>query len=938
MTEAKEKGGTLVLDPPGEKDALAHAATEPGMVVEVELGDPSAPLADVTPELAGRYSISAPLGEGGMGTVWTVFDRHLQRTVALKELRPNIAGSRGSASDPMSSRSPIEQRFVREARVTGSLQHPAIPPVYEIGQRADGTLYYTMRVVAGRTLADALHQGDLGKRLSFLPQYLALCSAVAYAHAHRVIHRDLKPSNVMLGNFGETVVLDWGLAKLKGEREERAKDSLPDLERASDGGVRTMAGAAMGTPSYMPPEQARGAVEEIDERSDVFALGAILYELITGRTPHVGETGYEILKKVLEEPIVPPLEVEPRAPRELAAIAQRALQAERDDRYPDAAALARDVQAFLTGEIVGAHRYRWHERFRRWVQRRRWALVASVLVVAAASGSLVYRQRVLREAAVAAERTRAENVLREVDRILAESETAASDRVSLDSRVFRLVSLREPATEERLISRLADPASAVRRVTARALGAMQSKNAVQPLIARLGPDVESDQDTMIDVIVALGMIGDERAEEPVAAALKRQGPNSTVWKATEIAYRMIPLPEIPAGTDLGAKEWVTRGLAQLRKRNIRAAIEHFDRAIERDPTLASAYNNRAIARRRVGDDVGALGDFQKALERDPSAAETQYNLALVKLSLGQHRSALGDLDRVVQAGKLGAQALRARAQTRGLIGELDAALADITLARKLEPKNPQNETAEADLFWERDEWDKAIASTYRALELNPNHTYALLLRSAARRQKGDLDGSLADLEKAVSLEPWSLDARAGRASLFLSRGDRDAARKDLDFLVESQPADPLAWAFRAVYFHAEVGDWKSAEADLTKAVSLAGNTTKGMELELLLTFVISRQDAKRGKAHLAALAPAEGRHLALRTLALAQGRETTPDALGDALDKSDRCLLGLARGMREEHAGNVVAAPTHYEPGKRAIPFDEAACVLCRLGAQALSR
>ena len=202
-----------------------------------------------------------------------VFDEHIGRDVALKELLRNDTNR-------------VAMRFLREARVTGQLEHPNIVPVYEIGRRPDGALYYTMKLVKGLTLAAALKKcRSLSDRLALLPHFHDLCNAVAYAHHRGVIHRDLKPENVMVGEFGETVVLDWGVAKVRGTADLPAEGG----EGMDSGG--TLAGTVLGTPAYMSPEQAGGEVENIDERSDVWGLGAVLFRSSqvtrrsTGRAP-----------------------------------------------------------------------------------------------------------------------------------------------------------------------------------------------------------------------------------------------------------------------------------------------------------------------------------------------------------------------------------------------------------------------------------------------------------------------------------------------------------------------------------------------------------------------------------------------------------------------------------------------------------------------------
>ncbi|MCU0664592.1 MAG: serine/threonine protein kinase, partial [Myxococcota bacterium] len=312
---------------------------------------------DLIPNVRDRYEIKKEQGRGGIGRVLLAFDRHIGRNVALKELLEAI-----DLQDPVldgQDRTSFEEkqvRFLKEARITAQLQHPSIVPVYEIGRREDGTYYYTMKLVEGRTLSQAIAEcASLEDGLKLLPHFRDMCHAIAFAHSCGVIHRDLKPSNVMIGKFGQTVVLDWGIAKLLDEADEGGMDGQRLIQQL--GGSKTVEGSTLGTPAYMSPEQTRGELDEIDELSDVYSLGACLYEMLSGRPPHTGSHVWEIILKVLCEPVLP-LEKEPSPPpRELAAIAYKALSKEKEDRYQSAAELAGAVEAYMSGEKVAAYEY-----------------------------------------------------------------------------------------------------------------------------------------------------------------------------------------------------------------------------------------------------------------------------------------------------------------------------------------------------------------------------------------------------------------------------------------------------------------------------------------------------------------------------------------------------------------------------------------------------
>jgi len=339
---------------------------------------------DITAESQGRYTLKGEKGRGGIGRVLIAFDEHIGRDIAVKELLGEKDSGTGEQTPQSSPTSPVNVRFLREARVTGQLEHPGIVPVYEIGKRDDGTLYYTMRLVKGKNLKKAIEDAsDLSERLKLLTHFHDLCNAVAYAHSRGVIHRDIKPENVMIGEFGETVLLDWGLAKVKGEKDEGADKLEKGIEQLKNlaAGV-TVAGHAMGTPAYMPPEQALGEIEEIDEKSDIYSLGVALYEILTGETPHSGMSAYDIIAKVVSNEIIPVQQKDANIPKELGAIAEKALKKKKADRYLTSRDLAEEIEQYLSGDKVGAYEYSSWELLKRFVAKNKMivALIFALIV------------------------------------------------------------------------------------------------------------------------------------------------------------------------------------------------------------------------------------------------------------------------------------------------------------------------------------------------------------------------------------------------------------------------------------------------------------------------------------------------------------------------------------------------------------------------------
>lgn len=342
---------------------------------------PDARQAEPDVVLPGTYAIAGEVARGALGRILKAYDRRLGRHVAVKELLHSSPEHTG--------------RFLREAMITAHLQHPSIVPIYEAGYWTSGAPFYAMKLVSGRSLQGVIEQAStLADRLALLPNMIAVTEAIAYAHSEGIIHRDLKPANVLVGAFGETVVVDWGLAKSLSETSGTS-EPLPEL--AGDRIDLTAVGSVIGTPAYMSPEQARGIPG--DQRADVYALGAMLYHLLAGRPPHSGQSVAEVVQKVAAGSLPRPLEeIEPLVPPDLSAVVAKAMAINPTERYPTAAQFAADLKRFQTGQLVSAHVYSTWSLLRRWVSRHRSTVaVASILLAALAATAVVSVQRIVQE-------------------------------------------------------------------------------------------------------------------------------------------------------------------------------------------------------------------------------------------------------------------------------------------------------------------------------------------------------------------------------------------------------------------------------------------------------------------------------------------------------------------------------------------------------------
>jgi len=364
-------------------DPELHASLAHVSVDRNDQSDPfgTRPGSRETPTSSGlRFRVLRPHARGGLGEVFVALDEELHREVALKEIQGRYADQEGSRA-----------RFVFEAEVTGGLEHPGIVPVYGLGSYADGRPFYAMRFIRGDNLKEAIdhfHKRVAGASdftsLEFrqlLRRFIDVCNAVAYAHSRGVLHRDLKPGNIMLGKYGETLVVDWGLAKVVGHTSQamdgRGRKGEETLRPSSASGTpETLAGSAVGTPAYMSPEQAAGRLDQLGSLSDVYSLGATLYSVLTGTVPFDGQDPGDLLRRVERGEFLLPCKLKKDAPKALEAVCLKGMALRPADRYSTPLELAQAVEQWLADEPVSGYAEPMLVRAGRFVRKRK-ALVAT---------------------------------------------------------------------------------------------------------------------------------------------------------------------------------------------------------------------------------------------------------------------------------------------------------------------------------------------------------------------------------------------------------------------------------------------------------------------------------------------------------------------------------------------------------------------------------
>ncbi|NQV27672.1 MAG: tetratricopeptide repeat protein, partial [Rhodopirellula sp.] len=908
---------------------------------------------------ATRYNMVDNFARGGMGNIWLAKDSMLNREIAYKELLPRAM-----------RRSSIVERFIQEGQVTGQLEHPGIVPIYDLGYQENGTPFYAMKLVRGTEMKDqieALHKmpkNSADRHRAFvklLGQFVDVCNALAFAHQRGVLHRDLKPQNVMIGGFGETLVLDWGLAKLLGRSEPGASspgvtvtgkyddEFSPDLDdeqddassptiltgktdltrnsgKSSDGeslaatkitdrsrsgatnigavdetgatkivssaatdatnivdsselaatnivdrsetgatriveaagsttskttgpaskpaanepaqtqglhgasgtvksdarseGTTTRYGSVMGTLAYMPPEQAEGKLDEMDARTDIYSLGAILYEILVNDAPIPRGKMQAMLDYVINQPIVPPRDIDPTVPRPLNAIAMKALNKKITDRYRSALDLARDVEDYLADEPVSVYEEPWYDKLRRWARRHPtavagWTATAGVVILGSFAWNWVESSRIdgLRMAALAkGEQAQTEAAAGRFE----EATSLLNEALGQVGKEQKLVAVKTGLNNQLLgVEQLI--AAAERQRVADLQREVEQKISEAKVLAD-SPDNLDEARTLLSESLAL--IKDEATLSSLrtTAQATLDDVNSRI---AEVEAQQLALTQFTKFQDF-AEQARYYFIVQTGD----DATQNLTTAAEQAVAAFAIYGGMSPTYLQIPPPYLSVKQREEILSTSYELlillAEREEAIAVGLGSQAEADAAKQALQWISLAEQLGPKSqalLRYKARYQGTAGDAEKQDQTLQEAQKIEPVTPLDFYLLAEEFRRENDFQNALKNYRRALQIDPNNFWSLYQMGLCHMLDGQPAAAVAAYTVCISLRPEEAICYVSRGTAYGDINQSDDALSDFQ---KAQELDPDFWAVflnrGAIYLTRQ--EFQNAEADFRKVIEL----------------------------------------------------------------------------------------------------------------------
>jgi tetratricopeptide (TPR) repeat protein/tRNA A-37 threonylcarbamoyl transferase component Bud32 len=781
------------------------------------------------PKVPG-YEILGVLGRGGMGVVYKARQLKLNRLVALKM----VLGGAHAGPEQLA-------RFFTEAEAVARLQHPNIVQIYEVGE-LDGLPFFSLEYVSGGTLADKIGGKPQPPREAAETVEL-LAYAMAAAHERSIIHRDLKPANVLVSADGLPKITDFGLAK-----------------RIEDDSSQTRSGTLMGTPSYMSPEQARGQTHAIGPLSDLYSLGAMLYELITARPPFVGPTMLETLFQVRNQEPVPPTHLQPKCPRDLETICLKSLQKEQHKRYPNCEALADDLHRFLAGEPIKARPVGWLERAWRWCRRNpRVAILSAavgVLLAAVGVSLAVVAVRLGREREAVAEtrKVAAERFQQATARIAAGNFQQAQDLLQWSDPLLSHADLTDVRANLATLKAQVDVYAEFRQLLDQArfacrFGSRRQKeegrdychkllSLYDEIEGRTGrgafglPPLNDEQQQLFKEDVFEALMTSAGIEQELVAkadkAAERQAASKALgWfnRAEQVVpgTRTLLVHRAPCRTLLGEAEAAQADMAKAKTIAPTSAVDRFWHGfadhLRGDEALAK--KDIAAARDFYHKEIAQYAAF---LQQRPEHFWGYFNWANAHLQLNQRDDLNDALIGFTACIRLGPD-FPWPYNNRGIIhlnsGAADQAVLDFSAALARSENYPEAHLNRGLAYVALKKPDLAVVDFTKAIALNADLGTAYVERAQIYRQRKQYDLAIQDYGRLIEQNPKNLQARANRAEVLLGLGKHAAARADFTSILDQAPRAAVIWRARAILNWQNLKDFDAALADFERFLELA---------------------------------------------------------------------------------------------------------------------